>query len=58
MDPKAVSNGSASVDLDTAVMNILKRGMEPTNAKRMQMAQGNLKKAESNWPGLVEKKGK
>ena len=47
MSGKAVSNGSenSGLDLDTAVMNILKRGMAPTRAKRMQMAQENLRKA-------------
>lgn len=46
MDKLAGSNGSGSgSDLDAAVLNIFKRGMQPTRAKRMSIAQGNLKKA-------------
>jgi hypothetical protein len=44
MDKLAVSNGDVS-DLDTAVLNILKRSMEPSKEKRMTIARGNLKKA-------------
>ena len=44
MEKLAVSNGSVS-DLDTAVLNIIKRSMVPSREKRMTIARGNLGKA-------------
>jgi hypothetical protein len=44
MNPSAVSKGSTS-DLDAAILNVIKRAAEPSRAKRMSMARGNLKKA-------------
>ncbi len=44
MDLSAVSNGGSG-DLDTAILNVIKRASTPSRDKRMTMARGNLNKA-------------